>query len=139
MWAVRDLLFKSIKEINFDQCFDENIYSKLHGLLNVLLLFESHCRAWDLLNDKLSQVLLYCALIVYIFLENLWVPGNANPWFTPAVFIRIYLIRITRLTNNIWIFCSSLKLLHFDLIGEAVTTNWTIFICRLSFSFYCET
>ena len=105
----------------------------------ILLLFESHCRAWDLLNDKLSQVLLYCALIVYIFLENLWVPGNANPWFTPAVFIRIYLIRITRLTNNIWIFCSSLKLLHFDLIGEAVTTNWTIFICRLSFSFYCET
>ena len=45
MLEVHDLLFKNIKEINFDQYFNDNLDTKLHSLLNVPLLFISHYKA----------------------------------------------------------------------------------------------
>ena len=64
MQQVQDLWFKDIKEINFDQRFNEDFNMILHGLLNVLLLFESHYKMCNFPNDKLTQVLLHCELIV---------------------------------------------------------------------------
>ena len=64
MQQVQDLRFKDIKEINFDQRFHEDFNMILHGLLNVLQLFESHYKMCNFPNDKLIQVLLHCELIV---------------------------------------------------------------------------
>ena len=43
---------------------------KLHDLLNFFQPFESHYKACNFLNDKLSQVMLHCALITYILFGN---------------------------------------------------------------------
>ena len=40
---------------------------KVHDLLNFPMLFEFHYTC-NFLNDKLTQVMLHCALIAYIFL-----------------------------------------------------------------------
>ena len=77
------------KEINFDQCFNETFYTKLHGLLNVSLLFKSHYKAGDFLYDYfyIASYDYCCALMIYICLKNSWVSGDANTSLTLAVFI----------------------------------------------------
>ena len=55
-----------------------------------------------------------------------------------------FLIIITVLINNSWMFCSLLNFLHFDLLsGDGGTRIWTIFICHyaspLLFRFTSET
>ena len=40
MEEVHNSQFKSMKEVNFDQCFREHFYMELHGLLNFIVFFK---------------------------------------------------------------------------------------------------
>ena len=82
-------------------------------------------------NDKLTQVMLHCALIAYIFisfLETSWISRNANPFYKNYVD-----------KNQKWFlyFFNSIECLHFDFLsGDGGATTWTKFMCSLSYFFY---
>ena len=84
--------------------FQGIFYKKLHDLLK--------SQTQSFLNDKLTQVILHCALIAFIFFLKL-------PEFLEMQihFIRIMLIRILSLKNDSCIFFSSLEFLHFDFLS----------------------
>ena len=54
-------------KVSFFDHFNENFYTKLHGSLNVPLLFKSQYKAWNFLNDKLPPILLLCIDNLYHF------------------------------------------------------------------------
>ena len=75
----------------------------------------------------MSPLIRYCCIAHWLFvpfLETSRVSGNTNPL--------VFLIIITMIINNSAFCCSSIKLLHFDLLSsDGRTTTKTIFMCHL--------
>ena len=92
----------------------------------------------------MSPLIRYCCIAHWLFvpfLETSRVSGNTNPL--------VFLIIITMIINNSAFCCSSIKLLHFDLLSsDGRTTTKTIFMChfllfsvllvRLNWQVYCR-
>ena len=130
MQQVHDQQFKNN---NLDQCFKEDFDTKLHDLLNFLLLFEFLYKARNFLNDKLTQVKLYCALIAYNFYGNFLNFWKCKSMIYTEIFLKTMLIRIPSLKNDSCIFLSALEILHFDVSsGDDGAITSIKFICYLS-------
>ena len=112
-------------------------------LLDNLITFWIPLQTCHFLNKKLTQVLLHCILMVYIFVGNF-----KSLWkYKYMIYMMSFLIVITMLTNNSWVFCSSFSIFVLSLVkwwlwsnnlnNIYVSPSFLLYWVRLNWQVYC--
>ena len=87
----------------------EDLETKLHDLLNFLLLFEFHYKACYFQNEKLLTLCCVAHWLLISFFGNFPYFWKSKSMIHTEIFYKIMLIRIPGLKNDSCIFFSSLK------------------------------
>ena len=123
----------------FNNEYKYNIFYWIYDcpLLDNLITFRIPLQSMSF-SQVLTQVLLHCALMIYIFLRNL-----KSFWsYKYMYYMMSFLIIITMITNNFWIFCSSFSIFELwlaKLLKQYLCFNFLFYFTgsRLNWQVYC--